>query len=164
VEIIDANADMGNQGQGDYYPVQQEQQPSDLFSRENTLQVIQEYNRDDDLPLSAKRDFWSLISKSIKLGFWKEEDEVEIFFHKNLIKVGYLMSSPRYKYTFKQRQEMNQLDLLVYADFKRGVGMEKYKINERTLQATSVTQTIQGSTSGGGKKSGVMANLRSFFG
>jgi len=53
--------------------------------------------------------------------------------------------------------------MLVYSDFKRGVGMEKYRINERTLQATTVTQSIQG----GGKsqkQGGVMSGLRSIFG
>jgi hypothetical protein len=59
---------------------------------------------------------------------------------------------------------MNQMDLLVYADFKRGVGMERYKINERTLQATSVTQAIQGGGSSSVKRQGLLGGLKNFFG
>lgn len=137
---------------------------NDLFTRENALQVIQEYNREETLPSDAKNSFWSLASKSIKLGFWKEDDARDIFLHKNIIKVGHLMANPRFKYTFEERQMMNHMDMLVYADFKRGVGMERYKINERTLQATSVTQSIQGSTTGGQRKGGVVSGLKAFFG
>jgi len=137
---------------------------NDLFARENALQVIQEYNREEAIPNKAKGDFWALASKSIKLGFWNKDDERDIFLYKNVIKIGHLMSTPRFKYTFKERQMMNQMDMLVYADFKRGVGMERYKINERTLQATSVTQSIQGGTSSGQRKGGVVSGLKSFFG
>jgi len=75
------------------------------------------------------------------------------------------MENPRHTYSFKDRQIMNQMDFLVYADFKRGVGMERYKINERTLQATSVQQHIQGGGgNSGGKKGGLLSGLKSFFG
>jgi len=142
----------------------EEYQESEMYQRPNDLRVIQEYNREENMPMMAKKDFWALASKSIKLGFWKEEDAQDIFLHKNLIKVGHIMSHPRHSYTFKDRQDMNQMDLLVFADFKRGVGMERYKINERTLQATSVQQHIQGGGSAGGKKGGILSGLKSFFG
>ena len=144
----------------DYYP--QDSPTQDLFSRANDLKVIQEYNDEQKMPQGVKHDFWSLASKSVKLGFWNESDLAEIYLHKNLIKVGHIMAKPKFRYTFKERQEMNQMDFLVYADFKRGVGMEKYKINERTLQATSVTQSIQGSGAGS-KKGGVGGFLSKFF-
>jgi len=140
--------------------------PNDeLFSRGNDLRVIQEYNREENMPDPIRQSFWALASKSIKLGFWDKEDLGEIFLNKNIIKVGHIMANPRHKYTFKDRQLMNQIDMLVYADVKRGIGMEKYRINERTLQATSVTQSIQGASSGlPQKKSGVLAGLKNFFG
>lgn len=141
---------------------QDQQSAGEYFQKQNDLRVIQEYNRDELLPQKVKNQFWGLLSKSIKLGFWDKEDEVDLFFHKNIIKVGYIMAHPKHKYTFADRQSMNMLDLMVYADFKRGVGMEKYRINERTLQATSVTQNIQGG--GAGKRGGPMAGLKSFFG
>ena len=145
-------------GEGQYDP-----QQNGLFSQPNDLKVIQEYNQDENLPIDIKKSFWGLTSKSIKLGFWKEEDLKEIFLHKNIIKVGEIMRNPRHRYTFADRQMMNQIDLLVYADVKRGIGMERYKINERTLQATSVTQNIQGS-SPGGRRGGVMSGIKNFFG
>lgn len=137
---------------------------SDMFSRPNDLRVIQEYNREENMPTKAKNDFWALASKSIKLGFWKEDDAQDIFLHKNIIKLGYIMENPRHTYTFKDRQIMNQMDMLVYADFKRGVGMERYKINERTLQATSVQQYIQGGGTNQGKQGGFLSGIKSFFG
>jgi hypothetical protein len=139
-------------------------QDNELFSRPNDLRVIQEYNQEENLPVNLKKDFWGLISKSIKLGFWKETDMQEIFLHKNVIKVGHIMSKGRHKYTFAERQQMNQIDFLVYADFKRGIGMERYKINERTLQATSVQQHIQGGGATGSRKGGLFSGLKSFFG
>jgi hypothetical protein len=132
------------------------------FSRPSNLEVIREYNDEKLAPFEIKRDFWGLFSKSVKLGFWEKEDEFDIFLHKNVIKLGHIMAKPKHMYTFADRQKLNMIDFLVYSDFKRGVGMEKYKINERTLQATSVTQTIQGSPSGG-KKGGVLAALKSIF-
>jgi len=137
----------------------------ELFSRGNDLRVIQEYNREENMPDAIRQSFWALASKSIKLGFWDKDDLGEIFLNKNIIKVGHIMANPRHKYTFKDRQLMNQIDMLVYADVKRGIGMEKYRINERTLQATSVTQSIQGGASGmNQKKSGILAGLKNFFG
>lgn len=148
-----------------YQPPQQldpQQLPmEDYFHKQNDLRVIQEYNRDELVPASVKNEFWGMVSKSIKLGFWDKEDEKDLFFYKNIIRIGSIMSKPKHKYTFKDRQTMNMLDLLTHADFKRGVGMEKYKINERTLQATSVTQSIQGTASG--KKAGMLAGLKAFF-
>lgn len=146
-------------------PMEQPQE-HELFQRQTDLRVIQEYNREENMPIAARRDFWALASKSIKLGFWDNSDERELFLHKNIIRLGYMMSKPRHRYTFADRQVMNQMDMLVYADFKRGVGMEKYKINERTLQATSVTQNIQGGGGAGaaGKRGGVLAGIKNFFG
>lgn len=150
-------------GQG-YIQGDQQYEEGEMFQRPNDLRVIQEYNREENMPSAAKKDFWSMASKSIKLGFWKEDDYREIFLHKNLIKVGHIMSNPRHSYNFKDRQMMNHMDFLVFADFKRGVGMEKYKLNERTLQATSVQQHIQGGGAPGGRKGGILGGLKSFFG
>jgi len=139
-------------------------QSNEYFQQHNELKVIQEYNTEELLPKNIKNKYWGLLSKSIKLGFWDKGDESNLFFYKNIIRVGNMMAKPKHKYTFEERQEMNMLDLLVYADFKRGVGMERYRINERTLQATSVTQSIQGGGSGRtGRKGGFMAGLKSFF-
>jgi hypothetical protein len=137
---------------------------NEMFSRANDLRVIQEYNREENLPAQMKNSFWGLASKSIKLGFWKEDDAREIFLHKNSIKIGHIMAKGRHNYTFEERQQMNQMDFLVYADFKRGVGMERYRINERTLQATSVQQHIQGGGGSPGKSGGIFAGLKNFFG
>lgn len=160
------------QGQyAEYYPAQyqeqypQEQQENDVFSRPNDLRVIQEYNREENMPDLAKKNFWSLASKSIKLGFWKEQDFFDLWLRQNSIKVNYIMSNAKHKYTFKDRLDMLQMEMLVYSDFKRGIGMERYKINERTLQATSVTQNIQGTNTGNsGKRGGIMSGLKNFFG
>jgi hypothetical protein len=147
------------------YPMQGAYAPEgEMFARANDLRVIQEYNREENMPLVIKKSFWGLISKSVKLGFWKEEDEREIFLHKNVIKVGHIMSKGRHRYTFEERQQMNQMDFLVYADFKRGVGMEKYRINERTLQATSVQQHIQGAGGPPQRSGGIIAGIKNIFG
>jgi hypothetical protein len=170
METYNQRAEMVQSGmqQGPYmmddFPQQNPYSPeNEMFSRANDLRVIQEYNREENLPSFVKKNFWGLTSKSVKLGFWNESDEREIFLHRNIIKVGHIMSKGRHKYTFEERQHMNQLDFLVYADFKRGIGMEKYRINERTLQATSVQQHIQG---GGAatKSGGLFSGLRNFFG
>ena len=71
---------------------------------------------------------------------------------------------PRHKYTFADRQLTNQMDMLVYADFNRGKGMPRYKINERTLQATSVSQTINGGGSSRSKRGGILSGMKNFFG
>ena len=141
------------------------EQENPMFSHPNDLRVIQEYNREENMPNEVKSTFWALTSKSIKLGFWKEEDAQDIFLHKNIIKVGHIMSQPKHKYTFSDRLNMHQVDMLVYADFKRGIGMEKYRINERVLQSAMISQRILGSgQSGQGKKGGVFSGLKSFFG
>jgi hypothetical protein len=147
-------------------PVQQHYMPQDnsLFGSPNDLRLIQEYNKEELVPESLKHNLWGFMTKSLKLGFWNKEDERDIFIHKNLIRMGYIMSTPKHRYDFKARHQLNMLDFLAYADFKRGVGMEKYKINERTLQSTSVTQSIQGISNSGSRKGGLMAGLKSFFG
>ena len=141
----------------------QQQQDNNLFGSPNDLRLIQEYNKEELVPEGLKHNLWGFMTKSLKLGFWDKSDEHDIFIHKNLIRLGYIMSTPKHKYDFRIRHQLNMLDFLAYADFKRGVGMEKYKINERTLQSTSVTQSIQG-ISNSSRKGGMMAGLKSFFG
>lgn len=136
---------------------------NDMFSRPNDLRVIQEYNREENMPASAKKNFWALASKSIKLGFWKDSDFQELWLRQNSIKLNHIMSNPKHKYSFKDRVDILQMELLVYADFKRGIGMERYKINERTLQATSVTQSIQGGGNAA-KQGGIGSAIKRFFG
>jgi hypothetical protein len=164
IDPRDMTPAMNEEAMGYIQQPEQDQVSNDMFARKNDLEVIQEYNREENMPSYIKNNFWSLASKSIKLGFWKDEDIQEIFLYKNVIKLGHLMAKPRARYTFGERQAMNQIDMLVFADFKRGVGMEKYKINERTLQATSVTQSIQGSSSSAAKRGGLLAGLKTFFG
>ena len=137
-------------------------QEDDVFQRQNEIRVIQEYNRDENLPDAIKESFWSPTSKSIKLGFWDKEDEMDLYQYLNIIKTGHIMKLPKQKYTFQERQNMNQMALLTYADFKRGVGMEKFKLNERTLQASSITQNINGGGSGS-KKAGFMSTMKNLF-
>ena len=146
--------------QGGYVDPHAEQ--NEMFQRNSELKVIQEYNREELVPVDVRRDYWGLLSKSVKLGFWNEADEANIFFHKNIIKMGQIMSLPKHKYTFEARQKMNMVDFLVFADFKRGVGMEKYRLNERTLQATSISQSIQGGV-GNAKRGGFLAGIKNMF-
>jgi len=138
-------------------------QDNDLFQRANDLRVIQEYNREENIPADVKKSFWALASKSIKLGFWEKADEADLYFMNNVISVGHIMQQPKHKYTFVERQKMQQMKLLGYADFKRGVGMERYKINERTLQAAAITQNIQGGGSSRKQSGGVLANIGRMF-
>lgn len=142
------------------------QPDQELFGRANDLALIQEYNEERNIPKDVIKDFWSIASKSILLGFWDKDDEQDLYFLRNNINVGHIMSKPKHKYTFKERQNMTQLRLLMYANFKRGVGMEKYKLNERTLQATTTSLSLQGAAGGqpGSKRGGVVAGLRNIFG
>lgn len=142
-----------------FYP--QPRQEDDVFQKQNEIRVIQEYNREENLPMDIKMQLWAVHSKSIKLGFWEKSDEQELYHYLNIIKTGHIMKLPKHKYTFEERQNLNQLSLLAYADFKRGIGMEKFKINERTLQATSITQNINGG--GGSRKAGFMNGLKNLF-
>lgn len=161
-EVVDPRQHYAEQEQysDNYDPSSQ----SEAFSKTNDLKVIQEYNREENMPAKQRRTFWALTSKSIKLGFWKDTDHYDVWLRQNTIKVNYLMSRPKHKYTFEDRLDLQQMELLLFADFKRGVGMERYKINERTLQATSVTQSIQGAGNSGGKRGGMFAGLKNFFG
>lgn len=139
---------------------------SDLFARHNDLRVIQEYNTDEGIPKMISQNFWGLTSKSLKLGFWEDKDEMDIFLHKNVIRMGYIMSRAKHRYTFEDRHMMNQLDFMTYCDFKRGVGVERHRINERILQASSISQNIQGFSGGGASqgRGGVMGFVKSFLG
>lgn len=167
METIEMQAEMAdNVGMGDSSNMMQPmgQMDNDPFQRSNDLRVIQEYNREENMPDDIKRNFWAFASKSIKLGFWDKADEKDLYFIQNNINIGHIMSKSKHRYSFSERQQMNMLKLILYADFKRGVGMERYKINERTLQATSVTQNIQGSANSPvGKRGGVLSGLRSMF-
>src|SRR6056297_1733103 len=111
-----------------------EPQDNELFQRANDLRVIQEYNKDENIPKSVIKNYWAPASKSVKLGFWEKDDEPSLYFMNNIIGVGDIMSKPKHKNTFEARQQRLQMNFLLYCDFKRGVGMERYKINERTLQ------------------------------
>lgn len=146
--------------------VEESSQPDNqqFFARQNDLAVIKEYNSEDNLPRGIKKDFWGLITKSIKLGFWTKEDELDLFFHKNLINTSYMMQKTKKELTFEDMHKMNMVGLLMYADFKRGVGMEKVKINERTLQATSITQHVNANASPVRKSAGVLGTIKNFFG
>ena len=138
---------------------------NDMFARANDLRVIQEYNKEENIPDDIKKVFWSASSPNVRLGFWEKDDLVDLFYHMNTILIGNIMSKPKKKYSFAEMNNMNQLFFKNYIDFRRGIGIEKFKNNERTLQAAMITQNIQGlgGSGGGGKKGGVLAGLRSIF-
>lgn len=137
----------------------------DLFNTgSDQLEVIKEYNDEKKVPNKIQKTFWALASKSILLGFWEKEDQEDLYFFNNNILVGDIMSKPKHKYTFADRQAMNQMKLLAYANFKRSVGMEKWRINERTLQASAITQNINQNGAGAGQRSkGFLSTVKSAF-
>lgn len=137
----------------------------DAFRPSNELKILQEYNDEKYLPKRARRDFWSLTSKSVKLGFWKDSDYEIIWRHQNIIKLNHLMGKSRKKYSWKERKLMKQIAFLNFADFKRGVGMETFKHNERTMQSIAIQQRISGNSGGPSKKNngGFMGSLTSMF-
>ena len=170
IQTYEVDAQMAPDQGGEYLPqnvppqMMAGEQDQDMFARSNDLRVIQEYNREENLPEEIRKQFWGLTTKSIKLGFFEKDDEKDLYFLKNMINIGHIMARPKHKYTFHDRQQMNMLSMLLYADFKRAVGIDKWKNNERTLQAASVTQSIQGA--GGApmsRRSGVMGSLGRFF-
>jgi hypothetical protein len=162
VEYYEQEAEMNNLPEvygGGFMP---QRQDNDVFQRANDLRVIQEYNSENLIPEGIKTDFWAIASKSTLLSFWEKADEAVIYNYFNTIKTGHIMTLPKYKYTFKERQQINQVGYLLYSNFKRGVGMEKYKINERTLQAVSISQNINSSASNA-KQGGILSMFKSIF-
>jgi len=143
-------------------PIEQAQQGEEYFRSRDNLEVIKEYNSEILLPNESKKDLWGLATKSISLGFWSENDQENMTLFVNRVKLSWLMGKAKHSYSFEDRHRFTQMELFAWSNFKRGVGMEKYKINERTLQATSVTQNIQASANTSGQK-GVMAFLKNAF-
>jgi hypothetical protein len=143
--------------------MQQRPPGSELFTSPSNLEVIKEYNNEESIPNDIKLNYWAMSGKGIKLGFWEKEDEVNLFIHRNMIYTSKIMSKPKFKYTFKDLADQAQLSLMFFTDFKRGMGMEKYKINERTLQSASIQQSIQGSPGQSPARKGFLGSIKSWF-
>lgn len=142
----------------------EDDQEAEAFQPNNELKVIQEYNREEHMPKAAKREYWSMISKSMLLGFWENKDREEIFLNNQIIKMANIMSKPKQKYTFKERNMQKQLEYYNFQLLKRGIGMERHKYNERTLQSMSIQQQIRGGATNGRRATGgFMGSIKNMF-
>lgn len=111
-----------------------------LWGSTDFVKVIQEYTQDKQIPLDKVEDlqkFWAIFGKDLKLTFIDTDQEIEYF--NNLFesaKLSYLMSEPAFKFDFDKYQMLDQLRLNFNAVVRRSKGTDKNKMNERTLQAS----------------------------
>jgi hypothetical protein len=141
-----------------------EEREPDAFRPNNELKVIQEYNEEKHLPIMARKDNWAMVSKSMLLAFWENKDYEDVFRHQNIIKLNNIMSKPKQKYTFKERAMNKQVEFFAYQNFKRGVGTDRFRHNERTLQSMMINQSISGTGSSPRRKGGsFMGSIASMF-
>lgn len=148
---------------------EQLKQAEDLFKPQDMVKLIKFYT-EENLPKSLdntkfKDKFWSVLGKSPILTFLDAEDEDFYDSTLRIAKLQFLMMYPAYKYSFDDQMELNQIRMYFKSAIKRAIGFDKNKINERTMEATSINQIVRSNTEGfsGMGKPGFLGKLKNMM-
>lgn len=107
---------------------------------DNAVKLIT--NEPQELQQEYSRWFFSFISKSLLLSFVTKED-MQFLYNKFMsARANFLMSVPDYKKTTLTRQILSNLESYFYTQLIRAKGVKGQITNERTMEATSITQSI----------------------
>src|ERR1041385_3073130 len=89
-------------------------------------------------------DFWAVLGNQLKLTFLKQEDLdfLEMMFEQ--VKITYIISRPRRKFTFKESLMLDNLKIHFITACKKAIGNGNH--NERTILATQISQIIRSNT------------------
>ena len=108
-------------------------------------------------------DIWIPNQKSLKLTFLTELDAQILGIQFEEAKLLYLCSKRRNTIGLNKLLALNQLSQLNRANIKRSVGSDAENMNERKLQATSISYST-GTFKEGGRSGGVSGRLAGLFG
>lgn len=154
----------------DYYEgLQGAKAAEDLFSTTDMSKLIKTY-MEETIPEEIRntklfKDFWGVLGNTLKLTFLSEKEipEFESLFRE--AKYNYIMSVPVYDYTAEEMKIMQQIKIYFAAAIRRSVGSRQHVINERTMQATTISQNIRSNTERFSQSSGggMMGKIRRMF-
>lgn len=136
-----------------------------IMNRGEMLKVIQEYLDDFNIPDDMKRTFWGINSKFLSITFLKPDDEEDLRLLMENSKLTDIMSQPPEDFTWKSRQDYNQLAFLFAVQSRRSMGTRQGVVNERTLQNTQIGHMITTNVGGQqGRAPGLRGTMQKIFG
>lgn len=112
---------------------------------------------------NAIQDLWIPNQKSLKLTFLNDVDSQILGLQFEESKLLYLIGKRRTTIDTGKILALNQLSQLNRANIKRSVGSDAENMNERKLQATSISYST-GTFKDGGHGSGVTGKIAGLFG
>jgi len=150
---------------------QQLKQAAGLYGNTDMVKLIETYT-EDDLPKPVKESpifnkFWAFFSRSPKWTFLSREDRVDYDYFLHNAKLNFLLMTPSYEYGFKEDMILDNLDFHNFINMTRAMGTPHHIINERTMEATTISQNISNSNAvmsqGGMKKPGIFGRIAGMF-
>lgn len=146
-------------------------QAAGLYGNTDMVKLIETYT-EDDLPKEIKNNpiipkFWAFFSRAPKWTFLTKEDRPDYEYFLHNAKLNFLLSTPSHKFNFDDDMLLDNLDFHNFINMTRAQGTPNHIINERTMEATTISQNISNSNSmmsqGGMKKPGFFSRVAGFF-
>lgn len=109
------------------------------------------------------KDIWLPNQKSLKLSFLTETDAAILSLQMKEAELLLMCNKRRSQFGIKDVLAVNQLDQLFRINTKRSVGSDSENMNERKLQATSISYST-GTFKDGGRSGGIKSGIASLFG
>jgi len=124
--------------------------------------LLDDKNAEEKLKYSNLADIWLPLMKSLKLTFLNETDALILYLQFEEAVLDLILSRRRGAFTLNDSLLVNQLRMLFRANVKRSVGTPPDTLNERIIQATSITRStgiFQEGKPGGGIRSRIAGFL-----
>lgn len=129
--------------QGQPQEQQEEDQPTqNMWDEKQFLEVLKHYSEDEIVPKDIRSREWAVFGKALINTFLEKEDLLLIDIYAQILRIDEMWSKPSNRMTFKEVGNLDKMEIYMFLTAKRAIGINKNKINERTMQNTQILQNI----------------------
>lgn len=125
-----------------------EEEENSLFNQSGSIPKILKWYAEEDFDDEFKKkevykNFWATFNKNLKLSFIQEKDRFDFECDFMQSSLTYLMTIPNYKYKFNDMIDLENVRMHWRATMTRSIGTNTGRVNERTMQATTINHMFR---------------------
>lgn len=137
----------------------------DLLSKDDMLKMVQ-YFLEEQVPNTFKKEqqlFFASTGKSLGSSFLKDTDEFYLMNRFEYSKILYMMNKARSDKTLKDIIPLNELQMIILSNIRKGQGAPHQKTNLLTLFATIFKHNVHSFTDSGGGGGSMLGRVGKMF-